>query len=380
MKTIGIGMVGYGFMGKMHTYAYKSLAMLYEPPPASIQLVGAAATSEKSRRLAVEQGGYEFSTPDYNDLVAREEIDVIDVCAPNNLHRDVVIAAIRAGKHVYVDKPLALDLGQAQEILAVERDAEAAGIHRTRMMVQNYRFVPAIMRAKQLIEDGRLGQVYTFNFRYLHSSNSDPSRPLYWKADKAIAGGGSLVDLGAHIIDLVRHLLGEFRRVCAHPVTLIPERPDGKGGRAKVEADDVTFVLAELVSGAVGTLEASKVATGTNDELTVEIRGSKGAVCFNLMEPNWLRFYDNTKPDAPLGGDKGFTYIESVQRFPAPAVLPGPKNSVGWMRFHIASIYEFVRRVAASEPGQPSLSDGAAVHKVIDACYRSAGTWIEVAQ
>ncbi|MDO8683150.1 MAG: Gfo/Idh/MocA family oxidoreductase, partial [Armatimonadota bacterium] len=367
--------VGYGFMGKMHTYSYKSLSMLYEPPPAAIRLVGVATRSEVSGKLGVEQGGYEFDTRDYRELLAREDIDVINCCATNDVHRDIVIDAIRAGKHVYVDKPLALNLSHAKDIVEAEK---AAGDSKTRQMAHNYRFVPAIMRAKELMDEGRLGRIYTFSFRYLHSSNVDPNRPLHWKSDKSVGGGGVLVDLGSHIIDLTRFLLGDFKRVCALPFNPIAERPDGKGGMVPVETDDVCFIQAELENGAVGTLEASKLATGANDELTVEIRGSKGAILFNLMDPNWLRFYDNTKPDAPLGGEKGFLQIECVQRYPKPAAIPGPKLSVGWMRFHIASIYEFVRRVVENEPGDPSLSDGLEVHRVIDTCYNSPGVWTSI--
>ncbi|MDO8587385.1 MAG: Gfo/Idh/MocA family oxidoreductase [Armatimonadota bacterium] len=378
MKTLGVGMVGYGFMGKVHTYGYKSLPMLYEPAPAAIRLVGAATRTEESGRLAVEQGGYEFSTRDYHDLLARDDIDVINCCVPNNLHKEVVVDAIRAGRHIYVDKPLALNLEQAKEIVHAEAEAEAAGSHSARQMAHNYRFVPAIMRAKQLMDEGRLGRIYTFALRYLHSSNVDPNRPLHWKSDKAVGGGGVLVDLGSHIIDMTRFLLGDFKRVCANPVTPIEERPNGIGGTVRVETDDVCYVLAELQNGAVGTLEASKMATGANDELTVEIRGSNGAILFNLMDPNWLSFYDNTLLDAPLGGEKGFLRIECVQRYPKPAAIPGPKLTVGWTRFHFASIYEFVRRVVEGEPGEPSLSDGLATHQVIEACYNSPGVWVSL--
>ncbi|MEJ5297019.1 MAG: Gfo/Idh/MocA family oxidoreductase, partial [Armatimonadota bacterium] len=228
-------------------------------------------------------------------------------------------------------------------------------------------------------QEGRLGRIYTFNLRYLHSTNADPSRPLHWKTDRA-AGGGVLVDLGSHIIDLARWLLGDFRRVLAHPLTAIPERPDGKGGMQKVEGDDATFLFAEMQCGAVGTLEASKLAVGANDDLTVEIRGEKGALLFNLMEPEWLRFYDNTAPGGDLGGLKGFTAIECVQRYPAPASLPGPKLTPGWMRFHIHSVYEFVRRVAEGLPGDPSLTDGLETQRVLETCYNSPGRWTEVTE
>ena len=378
MRRIGVGLVGYGFMGKIHTYAYKSLPMLYEPAPAVPRLIGVADPSDQARQLAVIQGGYEFAVADYRELLGRDDIEIINCCAPNNAHRDVIVDAIRAGKHVYVDKPLACSLEQAREIVRVEAEAEADGLNRTRQMANQYRFIPALMRAKELVRDGRLGRPYTFAARYLHNSNVDPNRPLHWKSSRAVCGGGVLVDLGAHVIDIVRFLLGDFKRVCASPVTAIPERPDGKGGTVRVDTDDVTLAIAEMENGAVGTIEASKLATGANDELSIDIRGSDGAITFNLMDPNWLKFYDNRRPDAPLGGDRGFVHIEAVQRFPKPAAVPSPKFSIGWMRFHIHSTHEFVRRVVSGEPGDPSLTDGLAVHRVIETCYNSPGVWADV--
>ncbi|MGQ9807050.1 MAG: Gfo/Idh/MocA family protein [Armatimonadota bacterium] len=376
MKTFGVGVVGYGFMGRMHTYAYQSLAMLYEPAPAKLKMVGCAVRSPASQEIAVRQAGFEFATANYRQLLERDDIHIISCCVPNNLHEQVAVDAIRAGKHLYIDKPLAASLEQAERI--VQADVDAAD-GRTRQMAFNYRFVPALMRARQLLQEGRLGRIYTFNLRYLHSTNADPSRPLHWKTDRA-AGGGVLVDLGSHIIDLARWLLGDFRRVLAHPVTAIPERPDGKGGMQKVEGDDATFLLAEMQYGAAGTLEASKLAVGANDDLTVEIRGEKGALLFSLMEPEWLRFYDNTAPGGDLGGLKGFTAIECVQRYPAPASLPGPKLTPGWMRFHIHSVYEFVRRVAEGLPGDPSLRDGLETQRVLETCYNTPGRWTEVTE
>ncbi|MEI6915543.1 MAG: Gfo/Idh/MocA family oxidoreductase [Armatimonadota bacterium] len=380
MTELRVGTIGYGFMGKIHTYSYKSIPMIFEPAPATIKLVGVAVRSAASRKLAQVQGGYEFATDDWRDIIARDDIDVINCCVPNYLHKDVVIAAIRAGKHIYCDKPLTGRLSEAEEIVAVERQAVDEGLTRTRMMAHNNRFVPALMRAKELIEEGRIGRIFTFNFRFLHSSNIDATKPLLWKSDRTV-GGGVLVDIGSHIIDLARWLMGDFKRVLSHPFSQIKERPDPATGRLKpVTGDDATFLMAELMDGAVGMLEASKLATGSNDELSVEIRGEKGALVFNLMDPNWLRFFDNMVPEGPLGGERGFTLIESVQRYPKPAETPGPKVSVGWPRFHIQSMYEFVRRVCANQPGVPSFSDALAVERIIDACYEHPGQWVDVAQ
>lgn len=377
MKELGVGVVGYGFMGKTHTYAYKSLSMLYEPAPARINLVGAAVRNPDSQQLAVEQGGYQFATADYRELIARDDIDIINCSTPNDSHKEIVLAAMQAGKHVYVDKPLAAGLCEAEEITDFEAQLLSNGDTRTRQMAHNYRFVPAIMRAREIIEEGRLGRIFTFSFRYIHNSNADPSKPLHWKTDRSV-GGGVMVDLGSHIVDLALYLLGDFDSILAHPFTQITERPGPDGNPLPVNGDDACYVMARMHNGAVGTLEASKLATGSNDELTFDIRGENGALLFNLMDPNWLHFFDGTRPERPLGGERGFTAIECVQRYPKPATLPGPKLTIGWMRFHIHSIYDFVSRVVEGKPGSPSFSDALRVHQVLETCYNSPGIWTSV--
>jgi len=372
MKTFGVGMVGYGFMGRMHTYSYQSLPMIYDPPPAKIKLVGVATATPESGRRAIEQAGYEFDTRDYHDLLSRDDIHLINICTPNNLHRDIAIDALKAGKHVYCDKPLAVNLAQAQEVWEVARDAKT--IHQ---MTFNYRFIPALLRAKQLADEGFLGRVYQFRVAYLHSSYINPDRPASWRTDKAVSGGGASFDLGSHVIDLVRHILGDFDSVFATMDTMIKERP-GPSGRVPIEVDDVLWMQARLQSGAVGTIEASRLSTGASDEIRFEAHGDKGAIRFNSMDPNWLDVYDATLPEGDFGGERGFKRIESVQRYPKPASLPGPKNSVGWMRYHIASIHDFVSNVTANRQSSPSIYDGLKVQEVLDAVFRSSdtGKWV----
>ena len=375
MQTLGIGMVGYGFMGKMHTYAYQSLPMIYDPPPAKIKLIGVATTSEESGRKAIEQAGYEFTTRDYHDLLERDDIHIINVCVPNHLHREVATDALRAGKHIYCDKPLALNLREAREIWEVAREAKT--IHQ---MTFNYRFIPALLRAKQLVDAGFLGRVFQFRVCYLHSSYIDPEKPMSWRTDKAKSGGGAFADLGSHVIDLVRHLLGDFESVFATAETFIRERPPkvGASERAPVEVDDVMWMQARMESGAIGTIEASRVSTGACDEIRIEIHGEKGALRFNSMDPNWLDVYDARLPGGDYGGDRGFKRIECIQQYPKPASLPGPKNSVGWMRYHIAGIHDFVDNVAHGRQSNPSIYDGLKVQEVLEAAYLSAekNAWI----
>jgi len=369
MQTFGVGMVGYGFMGRMHTYAYQSLPMIYEPPPAKIKLVGVATTTEQSGRKAIEQAGYEFATRDYRELLGRNDVHIINVCVPNHLHRDVAIDALKAGKHVYCDKPLAVNLREAREIWEVARTAKT--IHQ---MTFNYRFIPALLRAKQLVDADFLGRVLQFRMCYLHSSYIDPEKPATWRTDAAKSGGGASADLGSHVIDLVRHLLGDFEAVRATMKTFVTERPTHAGcsDRVPIEVDDAIWIQARMESGALGTIEASRMSTGACDEIRLEIHGDRGAIRFNSMDPNWLDIYNARLPGGDYGGDRGFKRIECVQQYPKPASLPGPRNSVGWMRYHIASIHDFVDNVVHGRQSSPSVYDGLKVQEVLEAAYLSA--------
>ncbi len=377
MRDIGVGMIGYGFMGKMHSYSYASLPFIYDPPPARVRFAAVCALSEKSRELAHERAGYEWATDDYRELVSRPDVDVVNICTPNYLHFEQVMAALSAGKHVYCDKPLAMNAREAAEM------AEAAErVGTTCQVTFHNRYSPAMMRARELAESGFLGDITSFRAVYLHSGYTDPNRPISWRMQREKAGGGALVDLGSHAIDLLRMLMGDFVRVRAELRTLVEERPVSAGSSEKVRADADELALLELEtgSGAVGTLEASRVATGAYDDLRLEIHGARGAVRFDLTDPNWLWVYDDTKPKAPLGGDRGWTRIECIQHYPKPAALPGGVTPVGWSRFHIASIHEFVSRVVDGRPGCPSFRDGLAVQRVTDAAIRSSknGGWEKV--
>jgi len=377
-RPLGVGMVGYGFMGKVHTYAYRTLSIFYDPVPVETKLVGVATSSSATAERAMRQGGYEMGTDDYRRLLDRDDIHVIHCCTPNDMHREVALAAIEAGKHVYCDKPLARNLAEAEDICAAARQGR-----RTYQMAFNYRFVPALMRANELMGEGFVGEPLCFRAAYLHAGYVDPERPMSWRLDAQRSGGGALLDLGSHIIDLMRHLLGDFRRVRAMTRIFTPRRPLAKGAAetALVEVDDAVWIQAEMVNQATGTLEASRVSTGASDEIRLEIHGRRGAIAFNLMDPNWLLVYDNRRPEEPLGGMRGFTRIESVQRYPAPASLQVPKNTVGWLRFHVASIHRFLENVAAGRAGDPSFEDGLVVQRVMDAAYRSesSGDWVDIA-
>lgn len=375
MSEIGIGIVGYGFIGRVHAISYAAVPWVYAGAPRP-KLVAVSTSSPASAAKAQAEGGFPVATADFRELLRRDDVQAISCCTPNDSHRDVLLAAIEAGKHVYCDKPLALNVAQCQEVAAAARRGK--GVYQ---MTFEYRYVPAMLRARQLIAEGFLGEPYSFSAAYLHAGYVDPKRPMSWRLDWDRSGGGAVVDLGAHAIDLVRYLLGEFRAVSALQRTFIKERPSGSG-MAPVRVDDITMAQAELANGAVGLLEFSRLATGAEDELRLEVRGSKGALAFNLMEPNWLLAYDGRDPDAPIGGERGWKRIATVGRYPQKGVLPTPKNSQGWLLFHVASAHDFVTNVerGALGEGSPSFEDGLAAQQVIEAIQHSAadGRWVEV--
>lgn len=376
-KQFGVGMVGYGFMGKMHTHAYRSIPMFYDPPPVDIRLVGVCTSRAETAQRAVEHGGYEFGTTDYHQLLERDDIHIINCCTPNYLHKDLLIDALKAGKHVYCDKPLAISLAEAQEIL----DA-AAGTDLIHQMTFEYRFIPAIMRARQLMDEGFIGEPMSFRAAYLHSGYIDPSRPMSWRIDKKQGGAGALFDLGSHVLDLVRYLLGECREVFATTQTFIKRRPISKGSDelVDVEVDDLALIQMKMENGALGIVEASRIATGTNDDLRLEFHGAQGSIRFDLMEPEWLYVYDNRLESDPIGGMRGYTRIETVHRYPQPAVFPGAKCTLGWTRFHIACMYNFLSNLASGKESQPTLYDGFKVQEIMEAALISAenGSWVEL--
>jgi len=287
-KKFGVGIVGYGFIGKMHTYAYRSIPFFYNPPPADIRLVGVCTSHEETAKEATQHGGFEFGTTNYHELLERDDINIINCCTPNNLHKDILIGSLKAGKHIYCDKPLAMSLDEARDILEATKNAKT--VHQ---MTFQYRFVPAIMRAKQLIDEGLLGEIMSFRAAYLHSGYTDPNRPMSWRLNKKQGGAGALFDLGSHVLDLVRYLCGECEEIFATTQTFIKSRPASKGSNEllAVDVDDLALVQMKMKNGALGTMEVSRIATGTNDDLRIEIHGREGALRFNLMEPNWPKIY-----------------------------------------------------------------------------------------
>lgn len=376
MEEIGVGIVGFGFMGRAHTFGYKTIPLYYKDLPYKIRLVGIADTNLRAAEQAREQLGFEMATDDPEELFARKDIQCIDICTPNLYHKEGILGALAQGKNVYCDKPLAASYGETPEIVAAARRAGT-----TTQMAMNSRQYPGMLRTKELLEEGRLGRILSFRVQYLHAGSVDPDKPIGWKQDKKMGGGGVLFDLGSHVLDLLYFFLGRFEAVNATTMVAYPQRPDGTGKLVDIEADDAAYLTVKMECGAMGTVEATKIATGSNDEIRFELHGVKGAVAYNSMQPNYLRFYDNTLPEGPLGGEKGYTAIETVHRYPAPGgSFPGPKFGVGFLRGHVHSLYTYLDNVYHGRQGTPSFEDGAYIQYVMEESYRSAEekAWVKL--
>nr|MBQ4320566.1 Gfo/Idh/MocA family oxidoreductase [Clostridia bacterium] len=366
---MNIGLLGYGFMGKTHSYAIHNMAYYYKELPYSASITAVCTSRPETAQAAARDFGFARAVTNEDELIYDPTIDIIDICTPNIYHYETLKKAIAAGKHIYCEKPLCINARQAAEIAALARDK---GI--TAQIVFNYRFMSPMLRAKQLIGEGRLGRIVSFRSSYLHSSATDLTRKAGWKQSKEICGGGVLFDLGSHALDLVYNLCGEFKSVTGRSQIAYPERPGVDGKPWKTDADEAFYMIAELKNGAIGTVEASKITVGTNDDLTLEVYGEKGALKFSLMDPNWLYFYDNTEPTGELGGERGFKRIECVGRYPEPGnVFPSVKAPIGWLRGHVESYHTFLDCVYNGTPTSPSFDDAAHIQWVMEQAYKSDG-------
>lgn len=378
MKSLKIGMIGYGGIGRVHAMAYRSLPYHYALPAATFPIAGVATTRQATAQAAAAEIGCDFWTDDYHALLARPEIDVVDICVPNHMHAEIVEAAAAAGKHIYCEKPLAMDVAEGQRMVAA---ATAAGVKT--QMTFNFRFFPAVIRAQQLMQEGFVGRIFSFRGRYYRASYIDPKKPLTWRQQKSIAGGGALFDIGSHILDLLYALLGEFAEVQAVMDTLIKERPVAAGAAetGKVDVDDIALLHLRTTSGVLGLLEASRMGTGLTNDIEFEIFGEQGAIRFSNTDPGWLSVYDGRDPDKPTGGMRGFRKVETVQRYegqkaPDWSMLPD------FVRTHAECQYQFLKAVAEDRPARPTLADGLHIQAVMAAAERSSAEqrWVKVSE
>ncbi|NLT05993.1 MAG: Gfo/Idh/MocA family oxidoreductase, partial [Solirubrobacterales bacterium] len=290
---IGIGLLGYEFMGRAHASAYRTIPDAFWPPPLRPRLVALAGRTPDRVAAAARRYGFERSTTDWRELVADEKIGLFDDSGPNALHAEPTIAAARAGKHLLCEKPLGRDAAESHAIWAA---ADEAGV--VHMCGFNYRFVPAVRLAREMLEAGDLGEVHSFHGHYRQDWLADPRAPHSWRLDRAAAGSGALGDIGSHLIDLARFLVGEVVAVAGRTRTVVADRPGGR-----VDVDDAVEAVVELDGGVAGTISATRLAHGRKNDLAFEVHGSRGSLTFDLERLNELHVHlDGSEPGARAQG------------------------------------------------------------------------------
>ena len=375
MKKIRIGLLGFGYIGRAHACAVRDIPLYYDDGDFRAEITHVCTSRPETAEKAASVLNA-VPVTDFREITENPEIDVVDIASPNDKHLAQLLSAMKRNKHIYCDKPLCANEAEAAQIAEALKDYRGIS-----QMTLQYRFFPATIRAKQLMDEGRLGEILEFHGSFPHSGSADPKTPLKWKLSGA-AGGGVAADLGSHIFDLLQWLLGDFDSVCAASRIVYPERPsaDDPSKMVPVDAEDALVTLVRLKNCALGTVSASKIATGTEDGITFTIHGTKGALMLKAMDLDRLYFYDNTAPGAPFGGVRGWTAIDCGQRYARPAVFPASKAVIGWVRGHIHCYYSFLRAVTDGVPADPSLEQGIRIQELLAKIKQSAasGRWIEV--
>ena len=384
-EKINVGMVGAAFMGKAHSVGYRDVAFAFPDVNAVPVMKEIAAITQAEADAARAVFGWERASEGYEKVVNAEDIQLIDICTGNNTHREIAVAAAKAGKHILCEKPMAMSVAECKEMI---KAVEKAGV--VHMVDFNYRRVPAVELARQMVEKGMVGTPYHWRAVYLQDWIMDPEFPLVWRLKKELAGSGAHGDLNAHIIDLARYLVGEFDSVCGMMKTFIKKRPElaaataGLGAKAakkmgEVTVDDATLFLAKFANGAVGTFEATRFAGGNRNGNRFEINGSEGSIRFNLERMNELEYYSRREQ----AGQQGWKTI-LVTDPPHPFIRgwwPGG-HIIGWQHTFVHQVYTLMNGIAAKKSPAPNFYDGLKCQAVLEAVETSAETekWVEVTE
>ena len=382
-----VGMVGYAFMGAAHSQAWRTVNHAFDLP-LRVRMAAVCGRDEEKVRAAATRLGWERTYTDWRDLVAADDIDVVDICTPGDSHCEIALAALAAGKHVLCEKPLANTVEEAREMVAAAEAARAGGARS--MCGFNYRRVPAVAFARALVAAGRIGTVRHVRAQYLQDWIVDPEFPLVWRLRADEAGSGALGDIGAHIVDLTQFVTGQrLTGVNALLETFVRRRPlpgaaaglsatAAGGALGEVTVDDAALFLGRLDGGAIATYEATRFATGRKNAIRVEVNGSTGSLAFDLERLNELEFLDGTE-DAELQGFRRVVVTEPGHPYLSGWYPPG--HTLGWGDTFVHEIADLVRAVGAGTDPLPSFEDGLQVQLVLDAVQRSAadrGCWTEV--
>lgn len=384
-KTLNVGLVGFGMIGKAHAYGLATLPFFAPGLTVAPRIFGVATSRPETAETARETLGCELATTDWRALIENPAVDVVHICTPNAEHLPALLAAIRLGKPIYCEKPVVSSAAEAAQVRAALAETGYAAPTQVAFHLRGF---AAVRRAKELIASGRLGRLVRYRIGYYHAGALDASAPFRWKHAPQ---GGTILDLASHLLDLTDYLVGLPAELTATATTLWPTRPVRalRGGETAadvptrpVEAEDAVSILTRGVaqSGAdprdpaasTGVIEATKLAAGAEDEMTFEIGGTQGAVRFSLMDPHYLEFFDGTKPSGANGGESGWTRIAAGARYEAPECdFPSAKSTTGWLRAHVASLATFYRSVAEGGSFGPDLAQGLRIQDALDVVKRS---------
>lgn len=385
-KVMNVAMIGGGFMGKAHAMAYASMPMFFWPAPAIPHRKVVVDVTDGMAEEARARYGFEEASSDWRAVVNRPDIDVVDICTPNNVHAEIAIAAAKAGKHIICEKPLARTVEEAR---AMHDAVKAAGV--IHMVAFNYRRTPAVALAKKYIDEGRIGRILNFRGTYLQEWSADPDSPLSWRFQKKIAGSGTVGDIATHVVDLAHYLVGPIAEVNAITTTYNKTRPLQQGGvdklgaaekaadaeRGEVDVDDEVISMLKFEGGVIGSLEATRNAYGRNNFITLEIHGTKGSIHFNYERRDELQvMFADDPADA-----RGFRTVYTGPAHPyGNGLWPIPGLGIGYSETKIVECYDFFSAIAKKRQPSPNFEDGLLTELVADALIRSGetGLWEKV--
>ncbi len=377
-RTFRVGLIGYRFMGKAHSNAWRQAPRFFNLK-ANVELHTLCGRHAASVQAARAQLGWQNAATDWREVVESPLIDIVDIGAPNDLHAEIAIAAARNGKHVLCEKPLALNVKQAEAMLAAAQKAKV--VH---MVCHNYRRIPAIALARKMIGEGALGNIFHFHARYAQDWLVDPEFPINWRLQKETSGSGANGDINAHLIDLGRYLVGEFKEVCGLLNTFVAERPLAdalaKGARklGRVTVDDAALFIGRMENGVLANLEATRFAAGRKNHIEIEINGSKGSLYFDFEDMNRLKFFNGDDPK----DRQGFRDILVTERGAQPYAgnwWP-PGHIIGYEHTFVHTVADFINACAEGKPVQPTFEDGLKNQRVLAAVEESnqKGRWVKL--
>jgi predicted dehydrogenase len=356
-KTLNVAMIGQGFMGRAHSNAFHGANHFFDLP-LKLRLKVICGRNRSTLEAMAGRWGWDESATDWEEVIARKDIDVIDVATPNVLHAPVAIAAAKAGKIVLCEKPLAMSVEEGERMAQAARNVP-------NLVWFNYRRVPAIALAKRLIDEGRIGQVYHYRATYLQSWGADPARAGVWRFKRSDAGSGAMGDLLSHEVDLALLLNGEISELSAMTHTFAPGR----------EVDDAVLLLARFANGSIGSFEASRFAIGCKNRNVFEIHGAKGMLRFNLEDLNRLEFFDTTDSTQVQGAHN---ILVTGPDHPYVDHYWPPGHIIGYEHTFISTLADFLTAVANQQPFHPNFDDAVAVQRVLEVVEKSSekGTWV----